>query len=147
MQIDGGSFSIRAHEGIESTYVLLNGGTIAIQASDDGINAANKSSAYRATIEINGGEISVSMGAGDTDGVDSNGDLIINGGTVSVTGNSCFDVDGTVSFNGGTVYVNGQQVSTIPVQMMGGGMGGERGGWGFMGGMNGMNGMKGGRRG
>ena len=147
VQIDGGSFSIRAHEGIESTYVLLNGGTIAIQASDDGINAANKSSAYRATIEINGGEISVSMGAGDTDGVDSNGDLIINGGTVSVTGNSCFDVDGTVSFNGGTVYVNGQQVSTIPVQMMGGGMGGERGGWGFMGGMNGMNGMNGGRRG
>lgn len=130
IQIDGGSFSITAYEGIESTYVLINGGEIDIQASDDGINAANKSSAYRATVEINGGEISIAMGAGDTDGVDSNGELIINGGTISVTGNSCFDADGTVSFNGGTVYVNGQQVSTIPVQMMGGGMGGGRGGWG-----------------
>lgn len=138
IQIDGGSFSILACEGIESTYVLLNGGSITIQASDDGINAANKSSAYRATIVINGGEINITMGAGDTDGVDSNGDLIINGGTVSVAGNSCFDADGTVSFNGGAVYVNGQQVSSIPVQMMGGGMGGGRGGMG--GGMGGRRG-------
>lgn len=142
IQIDGGSFNITAYEGIEATYVLINDGDVTIQASDDGINAARKSSAYQPTVEINGGEINISMGAGDTDGVDSNGDLILNGGTVSVTGNSCFDVDGTVSFNGGTVYVNGEPVSTIPVQMMGGGMGGGRGGWG---GMNG--GMGGGRHG
>ena len=133
IQIDGGSFSICASEGIESTYVLINDGQIDIQASDDGINAAQKSSARRPTVEINGGELSIAMGAGDTDGVDANGDLVINGGTIAVTGNSCFDVDGTVSFNGGTVYVNGEQVSTIPVQMMGGGpggMGGEPGGMG-----------------
>ena len=143
VQIDGGDFAIRACEGVESTYVLLNGGTLGIQASDDGINAASKSSAYRATIEINGGDISISMGAGDTDGVDSNGDLVINGGTIAVTGNSCFDVDGSVSFNGGTVYVNGQQVSSIPVQRMGGGMGGMRGGWGSMGGNMGGGGRRG----
>lgn len=149
IQIDGGTLTINAYEGIESTYVLINDGDITIQASDDGINAANKSSAYRATVEINGGSISISMGAGDTDGIDSNGDLIINGGTISITGNSCFDADGTVSFNGGTVYENGKQVSTITVQMMGGGMGGQRGGWGPMGGgMNGgMNGGWGGPRG
>ena len=66
------------------------------------------------------------MGAGDTDGVDSNGDLIINGGTINVTGNSGFDYDGSSSFNGGTIIVNGQQLDSIPNQMMGG-----RGGMGF----------------
>lgn len=137
LQIDGGTFSISASEGIESTCVLINGGELTIQASDDGVNAANKSSFYRASITVNGGEISISMGAGDTDGVDSNGDLSITGGTISVTGNSCFDVDGSVSFTGGTVCCNGQQVSTIPVQMMGGGMGGMRGGWGGMSGRRG----------
>ena len=126
VQIDGGSFSIRASEGIEGTYVLLNDGEIEISATDDGINAAHKSSAYRPTVEINGGALSITMGAGDTDGVDSNGDLIVNGGTISVTGSSSFDADGTVSFNGGTVYVNGSRVSTIPLQVFGGG----RGSWG-----------------
>ena len=135
VQIDGGSFSIRAAEGIEGTYIQLNGGTINIQSSDDGINAANKSGAYRATVEINGGDITVAMGAGDTDGIDSNGDIIVNGGTISVTGNSTFDYDGSAQYNGGMIIANGQQINYIPNQMMGGG---GRGGWGGMGGsMNG----------
>ena len=126
LQIDKGDFQISASEGLEGTYIQINGGTIHIQSSDDGINAAQKSSAYRATFEINGGDITVVMGAGDTDGVDSNGDLIINGGTINVTGNSGFDYDGSSSFNGGTIIVNGQQLDSIPNQMMGG-----RGGMGF----------------
>ena len=136
VQIDGGSFSIRAGEGIEGTYIQVNGGSINIQSADDGINAAHKSSAYRATVEINGGEISVAMAGGDTDGIDSNGDIIINGGSISVTGNSTFDYDGSAQYNGGTIIANGQQLSYIPNQMMGGG---GRGGWGNMGGgsMNG----------
>ena len=141
IQIDGGSYTISASEGIESTMVVINDGSITISASDDGVNAARKSAYYQTSVEINGGELNITMGAGDTDGVDSNGTLTITGGTISVSGNSCFDVDGTVSFTGGTVYVNGEQVSTIPVQMMGGGMGGMRGGWGGMpGGMNDMGG-------
>ena len=142
IQIDGGSFSLTASEGIEATRVLINGGTVSIQAGDDGINAAQKSAAYRAAVEIAGGEITIAMGAGDTDGVDSNGDLIISGGVISVSGNSSFDCDGTLQFTGGTVYVNGQQVSTIPNQMMGGGMGGP-GGSGGMGGPGGSGGSGG----
>ena len=71
----------------------------------------------------------MSMGWGDTDGIDSNSNIIINGGCVSVTGNSTFDYDGTGIVNGGMVYVNGQQVTTLPNQFMGGGIGGF-GGWG-----------------
>ena len=134
LRIDGGEFSITAAEGLEATYVLINDGTITISASDDGINAARKSSAYTPTVEINGGSITITMGQGDTDGVDSNGNLIITGGTIDVTCNSGFDYDGTVTWTGGTVIVNGQQQTQIVNQMMGGGQGGFGGGQSFGGG-------------
>ena len=132
VQIDGGTLNIKAAEGIEGTYIQFNGGTVNIQSTDDGVNAAYKSSAYTPTVEINGGDITVSMGAGDTDGIDSNGNIIMNGGTVTVTGNSTFDYDGTAQYNGGTIICNGQQIAYIPNQMMGGGMMGGNfgGGWG-----------------
>ena len=150
VQIDDGSVTVRAAEGIEGTYIQLNGGDISIQASDDGINAAQKSRAYTATIEINGGDITVAMGAGDTDGIDSNGNIIVNGGTLNVTGSSTFDYDGSAQYNGGTIIVNGQQVSGIPNQMMGGGRGGMmNSGWGGgqygSGGFGGFGGGRGGR--
>ncbi len=138
LQIDDGSFAVTGAEGLEGTYIQINGGDISISASDDGVNAASKSSAYTPTVEINGGYLTVVMGAGDTDGVDSNGNIVITGGTVDVTGRSAFDYDGSAQYTGGTLIVNGQQVDAIPNQMMGGGMpggmqggmsGGGRGGW------------------
>lgn len=128
VEIDGGTLNITAAEGIEGTWIQINAGTVSITASDDGINAANKSSSYSAKVEVNGGTTTVDMGQGDTDGVDSNGDIIINGGTISVTGQSTFDYDGTGTINGGTVICNGEEVTTLTNQMMGGGMGGGRGG-------------------
>ena len=143
LRIDDGSFEISAAEGLEATYITVNGGTINISASDDGVNAAHKSDAYTPAVEINGGDITIVMGAGDTDGVDSNGNIIITGGTINITGQSAFDYDGQAQLTGGTLIVNGQQVDSIPNQMMGGGMGGMNGGMnGNMGGMNG--GMQGG---
>ncbi len=130
VQIDGGTFTISAAECMEGTYIRINDGTFDLSSWDDGINAARKSSAYSTpVVEINGGAINITMSAGDTDGIDSNGDIIVNGGTISVSGNSTFDYDGTAQLNGGTIYCNGQQVTQIPNQMMGGGgMGGFGGG-------------------
>ena len=126
LRIDGGEISISAAEGLEATYIQINGGDISISASDDGVNAAKKSSAYTPTFEMNDGTLTVVMGQGDTDGIDSNGNIIVNGGTINVTGQSSFDCDGTAQYNGGTIIVNGQQVTTIPNQF-GGGMGGNGG--------------------
>ena len=138
LQIDGGSFDINAAEGLEATYIQINDGVINIQASDDGINAARKSSACVPTVEFNGGTTTIVMGAGDTDGVDSNGNIVVNGGTIDVRGTSTFDYDGTAQYNGGTIIVNGTVTNSIPNSMMGGGM---------HGGMGGMPGGKGGFRG
>lgn len=130
-QIDGGSFEISAAEGIEASWIQINGGTIYISSWDDGINGAFKSSAYRATVEINGGDITVVMASGDTDGIDCNGDLVITGGTINVSGQSTFDIDGTRTYTGGTIIVNGQQVDSIPAGFGGmGGRGGRGNRWG-----------------
>ncbi len=138
VQIDNGNISISASEGIEGTYVQINGGTINISASDDGINASNKSNAVSTAIEINGGDITVNMGQGDTDGIDSNGNLYVKGGTLNINAQSPFDFDGQSSYTGGTIIVNGTETNTITNQMMGGGMRGGMGGGmpgGDMGGM------------
>ena len=126
LQIDGGTIDVTAAEGLEATYVQINDGTINISASDDGINASSKSSAYDVVIEINGGNLTIEMGSGDTDALDANGNLIINGGTINITAQFAFDYDGKAELNGGTVTVNGEEVTEITNSMNfgGGGMGG-----------------------
>ncbi len=120
LQLDGGSFELTAHEGLEATYVKINDGSISIYATDDGINAGNKSSAYSTTIEINGGTVTIEMGNGDTDAIDSNGNIYVNGGTIDITAQSAFDYDGEAKYNGGTIIVNGVTTNTITNQFMGG---------------------------
>ncbi len=117
--IDGGTFNIKATEGIEATYIVINGGNINIEASDDGINASQKSTNYSVIFEMNGGNVTIAMGQGDTDAIDSNGDIYINGGTLTITAQSPFDYDGTAKYTGGTMIVNGQTITTITNQFAG----------------------------
>lgn len=135
LEFEGGTYSITGAEGLEGTYVLINEGDFTIEATDDGINAGQKSDSYYPTIEINGGTIRVTMGQGDTDGLDANGNLYINGGTVEVNAQNPFDYDGEGVLSGGTVIVNGQEVTALTSQDMGG-FGGH-GGKGGNGGQNG----------
>lgn len=129
VQIDGGTINIKTStEGIEGTYVQINGGNITIYATDDGINASEKSSAYDVVIEINGGTLDVTVGNGDTDAFDSNGNIYINGGTIDVSANSAFDPNGTAELNGGTVTVNGEEITEIVITGPGGMGGGMQGG-------------------
>ena len=137
-QIDSGSITAEGHEGIEATWVQINGGTIVLNASDDGINATRKSGSYTTLAEFTGGDVTITMASGDTDAVDSNGNLVISGGTINITGQSAFDFDGSVSFTGGTVIVNGKEQTQITGSMMKGqGMGMQNDGSMPQGGMNG----------
>ena len=128
VEMNDGTFKIDSSEGIEGTYVKINGGDINISASDDGINATNKSTNYDVSVEINGGNLTIKMGQGDTDGIDSNGTLYINGGTINITAQSPFDYDKEAKYTSGTMIINGEKTTTITNQMMGGGpMGNNRG--------------------
>ncbi|MCR5742236.1 MAG: carbohydrate-binding domain-containing protein [Lachnospiraceae bacterium] len=111
--IDGGEVSINAGEGIESTNITFNDGTVSVTASDDGINATDKSSAFSICITVNGGTVNVTTTTAKADAFDSKGDIIVTGGTVNITATSAFDFDGSSSLTGGEVYVNGTQITQI----------------------------------
>ncbi len=113
VHIDGGSITITTcREGIEGAHVLINGGTFNIYATDDGINATT-SSTHEVSIEINGGDITIVMASGDTDAIDSNGDIYINGGTINLTCGSSFDADGEMYHTGGTIVINGETITDL----------------------------------
>ena len=142
--VDGGTLDLSGRECIEATVITVNDGSITIAASDDGINAGKKSSQYSPLITVSGGDIKITMGQGDTDAVDSNGDLVISGGTLDITAQSPFDYDGTASLSGGKVIVNGTEMTQITNQFGGqgqmpGGQAGDMpaGGEGFPGGRHG----------
>jgi len=119
-EMDGGTVNIETCvEGIEATQVVIDGGQIHIYSTDDGINATQKSS-LDVMIVVNDGSIYIEMAQGDTDGFDANGDLFINGGTISVDAVSAFDADGLAELNGGTVTVNGEIITEITMQHPGG---------------------------
>lgn len=99
------------NEGLEGAAVNVFSGKVSIQSADDCINAANADlTGYSYELNIFGGTITAHSDSGD--GFDSNGDLTISGGSVTVwtanaADNEPLDADGTVTISGGTVLAAG----------------------------------------
>lgn len=111
----------RCYEGLEAQYITIDGGTIQIVSSDDGINAAggndqssmmaenDRFSGENSSIIINGGTLYVNASG---DGIDSNGTLTVNGGEIIIegpenSGNGALDYNQSAMITGGTIIAFG----------------------------------------
>ena len=124
MNINGGTegtgiLNIQAdNEGLDTElHLTINGGNINITSGNDGINT-NEDNVSVTT--INGGSLNITVegSTGEGDGIDSNGWLVINGGTVttSACGTSMdggIDSDKGIHINGGTVVAGGNMMDSI----------------------------------
>jgi len=121
MNIFGNDGILNIHaenEGLDSEmHLTINGGDIRIESGNDGINT-NEDGVSVTT--INGGTVSIHVNGatGEGDGIDSNGWLVINGGTVISAGCSFspdagIDSDMGIHINGGTVIASGNMLDRI----------------------------------
>ena len=124
LTISGGSVTVSdSYEGLEAADIVIEDGEISITASDDGLNAAGGSdgsnsggwfggdpfASQDASITISGGTLTVNS---DGDGIDSNGNLTVSGGTIFVSGptnsgNGALDYNGSGVITGGTLIAAG----------------------------------------
>lgn len=118
--INGGKVVVTgATEGYEANYITINGGYSYIYGTDDGVNVSKKSF-NSCAFTMSGGYLDVAVSNGDTDGIDSNGNFTLSGGTIVTRGapgtgsgmSTGLDVDGTISMTGGTLIAfNGLEKS------------------------------------
>jgi len=106
------------NEGLDSElHLTVNGGILNINSGNDGINT-NEDGISVTT--INGGVLAIRVTGetGEGDGIDSNGWLVINGGTVtaaacSESADAGIDSDLGIHINGGTVLAAGHMLDRI----------------------------------
>lgn len=131
LSITGGNLDVtKSYEGVEGATATISGGEIKINSTDDAINAAGGddlgagggfgkdafSSSGSSYINISGGTIYFTAGG---DGIDSNGDINISGGTItafinSSMDNGAIDCDGTFTATGGTIVYGGTGIGFTP---------------------------------
>jgi hypothetical protein len=113
VNLNGGTINItKSYEGVEGPYINVNGSTVYVTASDDGFNASKGNGGESndgSLLDITSGYLVVNATA---DGLDSNGNIAISGGTVLVHGpNSSMevgvDVNGTFTISGGFIAITG----------------------------------------
>ena len=117
LTVNGGSIDIlNSVEGLEAPTIEINGGTILLAATDDGINATQGEEVFNndgSELNVNGGTITVNMSGSDVDCMDSNGDITILGGLVNLNypaqgPSSALDSNGTTTIGpNAEVYGNG----------------------------------------
>lgn len=113
---DGTITITTCYEGLEGQQIDVLGGVIDIYALDDGINAAKSDNANDGDIyiHISGGTIDMDT-YNEGDGVDSNGAMIMTGGTVRISGTTVttdtpLDYSGEGYITGGT-FISAGSVS------------------------------------
>ena len=123
-------YAEKCYEGIEAEKIYQNSGSVIVNSTDDGYNAAGgndasgvntgmpwgqgrgnfgSSSSGDYVIQFNGGFAIVNAANGDHDGYDSNGNIEINGGYIISNGNEpfdCGDQGNSIIVNGGTWVSN-----------------------------------------
>ena len=116
-QILGGDVRITTeNEGIQGEHIYVKDGDLNIDAVDDCLNAKDsliedtEANHEDALLEIAGGSLVLSTSAGD--GLDSNGSILVSGGTTIVHGSSggvevSMDYNGTGTITGGIVMATG----------------------------------------
>lgn len=124
LTINNGTVTVNeSYEGLEAAHIKIEGGTISMTSSDDGLNAGggsdsaaqggfgkdNFSAAGDYSISINDGTVFVDA---EGDGIDSNGDVAITGGTTLVSGptnggNGALDYEGEFVISGGILVAAG----------------------------------------
>jgi hypothetical protein len=135
LTVAGGAVTVdKSNEGLEAAHIAVSGGTVTVTATDDGVNASGGSSTGAQAggqAAGSGGGMGGGMGGGETvgdysvdisggtltinsqgDGLDSNGNASVSGGTVIVNGpsndgNGALDVNGELAVTGGTVAAAG----------------------------------------
>jgi hypothetical protein len=114
IEINGGTVLLsNTKEGFEGPNIIINDGNVNIYGTDDCINGTYGNGGEQndgSLVEINGGYVMVSTSGGD--GLDSNGDLMLNGGTIIVHGppnapEVGMDFNGICEMNGGFLVVSG----------------------------------------
>lgn len=104
------------NEGIDTEkHLAINGGNINIYSNNDGINTNEDGISVT---QINGGNISIVAGLGsEGDGIDSNGWIVVNGGSLVLNANpaadSGLDSDKGSIINGGSVISFGSPMNQM----------------------------------
>lgn len=117
--VGDGILNIKAeNEGLDSElHLTINGGNISIESGNDGINTNED---YISVTTLNGGNLNIVVNGstGEGDGVDSNGWLVINGGTLNssacgFSGDAGIDSDMGIHINGGEICASGNMLDRI----------------------------------
>lgn len=130
LAITNGTVTVaESEEGLEAQHIAVSGGTVNVTANDDGVNASGSAATAQSgaqgggmgggpgggesvgdyTVDVSGGSLTINS---QGDGLDSNGNATISGGTVVVNGpendgNGALDVNGELAVSGGTVAAAG----------------------------------------
>lgn len=134
LTIGGGTVTVaESEEGLEAQHIAISGGDVTVTSNDDGVNASGSSTSTDAgtagggmggpggggmgggetvgdySVDVSGGTLTINS---EGDGLDSNGNATISGGTVVVNGptndgNGALDVNGELTVTGGTVAAAG----------------------------------------